>query len=128
MAVARPLTVEALEDRTVPATFGVPWPDPTHLTLSFAPDGTPIAGHFNQLRALLDPVFGDRAAWQREVVRAFQTWAVHANLSIGLTRDSGAAFGGPGRLQGDPRFGDIRLAAHAMTAEVAAVTVAPDPF
>ena len=31
---------EVLEDRSLPSTFGVPWADPTHLTLSFAPDGT----------------------------------------------------------------------------------------
>ena len=36
----RRLVVEILEDRAVPATFGVPWNDPGHLTLSFAPDGT----------------------------------------------------------------------------------------
>ena len=32
---------QQLEDRTLPATiFGIPWADPGHLTLSFAPDGT----------------------------------------------------------------------------------------
>ena len=30
-----------LEDRAMPHTaFGIPWADPGHLTLSFAPDGT----------------------------------------------------------------------------------------
>ena len=31
---------EALEDRSLPSIYGVPWPDPEHLTLSFVPDGT----------------------------------------------------------------------------------------
>ena len=38
------LGVERLEERAVPATFGVPWADPSRLTLSFAPDGTSVAG------------------------------------------------------------------------------------
>src|SRR2546423_1265855 len=41
MAQLRPL-LECLEDRCTPATSGVTWPDGTHLTLSFAPDGTPV--------------------------------------------------------------------------------------
>src|SRR5947199_46860 len=40
----RPLHLESLEDRSLPATFGVPWPDPGHLTLSFVPDGTQYSG------------------------------------------------------------------------------------
>src|SRR5436305_15289671 len=55
------LRVERLEDRCVPATFGVAWPDGMHLTLSFAPDGTVIAGDPSSLNNLLDP-WGDSAA------------------------------------------------------------------
>src|SRR5437899_1386922 len=36
--------LESLEKRDVPASFGVPWRDPAHLSLSFVPDGTRIAG------------------------------------------------------------------------------------
>jgi hypothetical protein len=36
----RRLVVEQLEDRLTPSTTAVPWPNPGHLTLSFAPDGT----------------------------------------------------------------------------------------
>lgn len=129
MARTRPPGVELLETRTAPATYGIPWSNPGHLTLSFAPDGTPIAAHYNQLADLLDPPFGyDRTAWQREAVRALQTWAVHANLSIGLRADDGTPFGLPGRLQGERGFGDIRLAAHQMTPEVYSLAVPPDPF
>ena len=38
------LRVEPLEGREVPAAFGLPWGNAGHLTLSFAPDGTSVAG------------------------------------------------------------------------------------
>src|SRR5262249_27809257 len=126
MAVARPLTVEALEDRTVPATFGVPWNDPTHLTLSFAPDGTPIAGHTSSLFQTLDGQ-QSRDVWQREILEAFQTWAVQANINIAVVSDGGEAFGVPGPSQHDPRFGDIRVGAQAMSPESLSISVPYDP-
>ena len=42
-----------LEDRTTPATFGTAWPDARHLSLSFAPDGTTVAGAASTLTQLL---------------------------------------------------------------------------
>src|SRR5436853_358827 len=45
----RPPHVEALEDRLTPATFGFPWPDAHHLTVSFAPDGTAVGAGQSQL-------------------------------------------------------------------------------
>src|SRR4051794_17522406 len=109
----RKLTCESLEDRAVPATFGVPWSDPSHLTLSFAPDGTTIAGHTSTLFQTM----GARqptADWERATLQAFQTWAVNANINIGLVADGGQAFGIAGNAQHDPRFGDIRIGAQAM--------------
>src|SRR3954454_14909996 len=96
---------EPLEDRAVPATFGVPWSDPGHLTLSFVPDGTPIAGHASSLFRTLGAV-APPSAWQGEILRAFQTWAVNANVNIGLVADGGQALGVAGASQHDPRFGD----------------------
>src|SRR5262245_33660995 len=93
-------TVERLEERTVPALFGVPWPDGRHLTFSFPPDGTPVGTEPNQLFALLDAVM-PRSEWQLEVLRAFQTWAVQADLNLGLVGDSGHATGTAGPIQGD---------------------------
>jgi hypothetical protein len=119
--------IELLEDRCTPATFGVPWPDARHLTLSFAPDGTAIAGHpsnlFDTLNAQMAPSF-----WQREILRAFQTWAVQANLSVGVVPDGGQPFGTPGPSQHDDRFGDIRLGAQGMAADALSVSVPHDPF
>jgi hypothetical protein len=113
---------EWLEDRAVPATYGVPWGDPQHLTLSFVPDGTPIAGHTSSLFQTLDAQM-PTATWQQAILQAFQTWAVQANINIGLTTDSGDPLGTPGLSQHDPRFGDIRVGAQAMAPEVLSISV-----
>jgi predicted Zn-dependent protease len=114
-----PLAVEELEDRMVLTTFGAPWPDPEHLTLSFAPDQSPAAGGsdlFRTLDALAPP-----AVWQTDILRAFQTWAQYANINIGLVSDDGAPLGVAGAPQDDPRFGDIRVAAFALDSQELAV-------
>jgi hypothetical protein len=118
--------VESLEDRAVPATFGVPWFDPSHLTLSFAPDGTPIAGHTSTLYQTLDAL-EPTPAWQRDILRAFQTWAVNANINLGLVADGGQPFGAPGSPQHDPRFGDIRVGAQPMAPDALSISVPNDP-
>ncbi|HZW30889.1 MAG TPA: matrixin family metalloprotease [Isosphaeraceae bacterium] len=128
MAKFRPLVVEHLEARTAPAVFSLPWRDPTHLTLSFAPDGTEIAGQPSDLFQTLDSQFPTPASWQSLIVQAFQTWAVNTNVSVGLVSDSGAPFGVAGLTQGDPRFGDIRIGARPMASDVMAITVPPDPY
>jgi hypothetical protein len=116
-----------LEDRTVPATVNVPWPDSTHLTLSFAPDGTAIAGHQSDLFSAMNANL-PRATWQREILRAAQTWAAAANVSVGVVSDGGQPFGTPGLNQGDSRFGDIRVGGQPMAAGALAVSVPHDPF
>jgi hypothetical protein len=115
------------------AGFSPAWPDARHLTLSFAPEGTPIANHVSSLAEALARSGFTPADWQREVIRAFQTWAVATIISIGvvpeqLNGSAGYAFGTAGRTQGDPRFGDIRVAAHALAGDVLSVSVPPDPF
>src|SRR5262245_49926073 len=118
--------VELLEDRNLLATFGIPWQDASHLTLSFVPDGTPIAGHQSNLFQTLNSAM-PQDVWQRELLRAFQTWAARANISVSVVGDGGQAFGTPGPTQGDPRFGDIRIGAQAMSSEVLSVSVPNDP-
>lgn len=125
MSRAGRLRVEALEDRSVPAVFGTPWQDPNHLSISFAPDGTPLAAHGSDLEASLETSHGPE--WQRTVLEAFQQWAVHANLNFGVRADSGDAFGTPGLEQLDPRFGDIRVGGNPMASEVLAIASPPDP-
>ena len=55
------------------------------------------------------------AAWQLDVLRAFQSWAVLGNINIGLVSDDGEAPGQPGPLQGNPGFGDIRVGARPLS-------------
>src|SRR5437016_3531160 len=98
----RCLACEQLEDRLTP-TWGVPWFDGTALTLSFVPDGTNISGTASNLDAQL----GSQTGWKREVLRAYQTWAVEANLNVGLVADGGQPMGVAGAPQDDIRFGDI---------------------
>lgn len=110
------LAVEQLEDRTAPAIFGVAWPDPEHLTLSFVPDGTAMARHSasSELFATLG-AGGASRVWQETVLRAFQTWAANANVNIGVVADAGWPLGTAGAPQGDRRFGDIRIATHPLS-------------
>jgi hypothetical protein len=119
------LSVEPLEDRSVPATFGIPWQD-THLTLSFAPDGTNVGGAASDLFASLNQV-RSQDEWQREVLRAYQTWVKAANLNVAVVADTGAAIGAVGRWQGDGRFGDVRIAGANLGGPVLAVGTPADP-
>ena len=120
------LSVESLEGRAVPATFGVPWSDPSHLTLSFVPDGTAIAGHTSTLSQFLG-ASQPSATWQRDILRAFQTWAVNGNINIGLVPDLGQPLGVAGRSQHDARFGDVRVGAQAMAPDALSISVPNDP-
>jgi hypothetical protein len=102
------LGLEWLEARLAPAQFGVPWPDPTHLTLSFVPDGTLLAGQQSTLFTGLGTRFGS-TAWQSAVLRAVETWTQAANINVGLVADSGLPLGTAGAIQHDSRFGDLRI-------------------
>ncbi len=110
------LSIESLEDRTVPTAMGSPWPAPETLSLSFASDGTRVGQASSSLFDEMEGV-GSTAAWQREILRAFQTWAAHTNANIALVADGGAAFGTPGEIQGDFRFGDIRIGAVPLSSD-----------
>jgi hypothetical protein len=68
------------------------------------------------------------AVWRENILRAFQTWAIHTNADIGMVGDGGQAFGSPGATQQDDRFGDIRIGAIAASPEVGAVSVPVDNF
>jgi hypothetical protein len=110
----------------VPATFGVPWHDASNLTLSFAPDGTAIAGHNSSLFQSMNAQ-KPTTVWERAVLQAFQSWAVNANINIGLVSDSGDPFGVSGQSQHDPRFGDIRVGAQPMAPDALSVSIPNDP-
>jgi hypothetical protein len=119
------LTVEALEARNLlTAYYGLTWPNPGHLTLSFAPDGTGVDGYQSALSRTLGSQLSTRT-WQMAVLQAMQTWAVNTNINIGVVADGGQALGTPGPAQGDTRFGDIRVAAEPMGLAAPLATTAP---
>jgi predicted Zn-dependent protease len=109
------LVLEHLEDRLTPSTFGQTWPDPGHLTLSFVPDNTNVGGSPSGLFKLLNSA-APTANWETAILQAFQTWADQTNINIGVVSDSGLPLGTTGAVQGDSRFGDIRIAAKALPA------------
>lgn len=120
MDLKRQLRLEPLEERSLLATVGAPWPHPRDLTLSFAPDGTAIGLYESSLFATLGRQRA-ASAWQTEVLRAFQAWTAAADLDIGIVPDTGRPFGVAGLAQGDPRFGDIRLGAFPQSGVIANV-------
>jgi hypothetical protein len=110
--------VERLDPRDCPAVFGNAWPDPG-LTLSFVPDGTSVNGTGSRLDQMFAGV--NPAVWQREVLRAFQTWAEVAHVNVGMVADGGQPVGSGGPPQSDPRFGDVRIAGLPLGDRVAAL-------
>jgi hypothetical protein len=119
------LEFEVLEDRSVPATFGVPWSD-SSITLSFAPDGTSVAGRTSNLYASLNASQSENE-WKLQILQAFYAWSSQANFDVAVVGDNGARFGTPGRFQNDPRFGDIRIGGNSLASNVLAYASPPDP-
>ena len=79
----------------LPATWGIPWADPEHLTMSFAPDGTNVFGQSNTLFGTLNAQLG-AGTWETTILKAVQTWASNANINVGLVSDGGEAIGTAG--------------------------------
>ncbi len=120
------MPLEMLEDRRLMATWGIPWADPQHLTLSFAPDGTKVAGQQSQLFQELDSEIG-AGVWEKAILQGVQTWSSNANINVGVVADGGQPIGSPGPAQGDPRFGDIRVTAAPLAPGVLATSSPYDP-
>ena len=72
MTPPRPLHLELLEDRVTPATFGFPWPNAAHLTVSFAPDGTLVGNAHSQLFSLFAARNIAANVWQGEILEQFR--------------------------------------------------------
>lgn len=119
------LSLERLEPRLALDSTGVLLGADAHLTLSFAPDGTPVADLPSALDATMTAL-APAAQWQEAILRAFQTWAIHTNADIGLVADGGQPFGVPGANHLDDRFGDIRIGTSPLSPEVGAVSVPID--
>ena len=112
------LSVCQLEDRSTPATFGVPWGNTGRVTVSFVPDGTAVNGAGSTLFQMFQQAGIPAATGQGEILKALQTWAARTPANLVLVADQGQALGVSGATQGDTRFGDIRIAARPMAANV----------
>jgi hypothetical protein len=118
--------LESLEDRIVPYVLsGSQWAN-LSVSASFMPDGTPIGTNTSNLFAAYDARY-PTATWQLQFARALQTCAAVTPLNFHFVSDDGAPQGSPGLVQGDPRFGDIRVGAWASTGYALAYTYSPDP-
>jgi hypothetical protein len=117
----RRLFLEVLEDRLTPSTSHPLWPDAAHLTLSFVPDGTLVSGTPSNLFATLNAA-APTANWETAILQAFEAWAGSSNINIGLVSDGGQPLGTSGAVQGDSRFGDIRIAARPLPLGTVATT------
>ncbi|MGI9470764.1 MAG: hypothetical protein ACR2NZ_04475, partial [Rubripirellula sp.] len=100
--------IERLESRDLLAAFGTPWPEPRDLQISFPADGVEVSNLSNDIAQTLDQI-AEREAWQELVLRAYQTWAIHADINVGVRNDYDLGFGSPGLLTDDPRFGEFRI-------------------
>lgn len=116
---------EPLETRALLDATGVIWGDAPQLTLSFADEGTRVAGLSSALHGTFDQL-ASTDAWQGAILRAFQTWASATNGDIGVVVDSGLPFGIPGLSCDDARFGDVRIAAIPLASDVLAVSIPSD--
>ncbi|MFO0977995.1 MAG: matrixin family metalloprotease [Planctomycetaceae bacterium] len=101
------------------------WADTKTLTISFAPDGTDVAGNSNSLNQMMDQI-APREEWHNAITSAFQTWLTEVGLSLQVVSDSGAAFGVAGATHGDARFGDVRVGAAPLSDNALATAIPGD--
>lgn len=126
--------LEGLEERLLLATAGYDyalsgyrWANPSQLTYSVAPDGVYWSHGENNLNRTLNPKLG-YGTWQRQLALALATWQSVANVNIAQVPDSALSFGTPGKSQGDPRFGDIRVGGYNYSAGRDTTTLAQTYF
>ena len=109
------------------ALEGNVWPSPSLITYSVVPDGTVWDYGTRNLQAALNTQLG-KGVWEYQIAKALATWESVANINIAPVADSGAAFNTYGLDQGDPRFGDIRIAGYNLNnGSIAAQTYEPPP-
>jgi hypothetical protein len=118
---------ELLEERNLLSVYGLPWPDPKQLTVSFVPDGTSVVGTPSSLYKALNASM-PTVQWKTDVLQALQSWAALGNINVGVVSDDGRALGSPGPLQGSPGVGDIRVAARPLSHDEIAIGSPYDPF
>ena len=129
------LACDQLEGRALMATglgtdytlMGGQWNNSEPISFSVAADGAAWDdGGVNDLNAQLNAEFGN-TSWQNTVAAALQTWAVAANLNFVPSSDGTYAWNTQGAGQGDPDFGDIRVAGYTLNNNAIAQTYGPPP-
>ncbi len=128
------LRMESLERRDQPTVFGNPWPNGDRLTMSFAANGVEYSnqtwgsGTFNS--NLFSELNGSmsQSVWQGELLKAVYAWTSQANVNVGLTADSGRAFGPEGFSVSGPAAADWRVGAFDQSAEVLATSIPYHPL
>lgn len=117
--------LEQLEDRCTPTVWGIPWTNGSHLTVSFVPDGTSVDGTASVLWQKMASCGLSTSVWEGQILQSLQTWAKATNINFSVVPDKGAPLGASGAVQGDSRFGDIRIACVPMSLDVLALTTPP---
>ena len=131
---SRRSSFDALESREMLSGAGTDyvleggqWDTSRPVTFSFAPDGVAWDKGTNSVNATLDAEFGG-TGWQSIVARALQTWSAASNLNFVEVPDGAYSFNTVGSAQGDPRFGDIRVAGFSFgVSSTIANTYGPPP-
>ena len=109
---AAEVQAEALEPRVVLyAASGNLWANPQLVTISFSPDGTNLGGVNSDLYSAFAR-FGSATTWQNQILKAAQAWAQQTDLNFAVVSDDGSGSGAGNYQQGDPEFGDIRIAGY----------------
>lgn len=121
-------TIEKLEERVVLyAASGNAWPSSQVVTISFEPDGANLGGVTNNINSAFDGNAQLNGQWKNEILRAAQAWAQVTNLNFVVVEDNGAATGSGSYQQGDPNFGDIRIAGYNFGTSTLASAIMPPP-
>lgn len=94
-------------------TAGSTWAD-KNVSVSFMPDGTTVSGGSSSLFSIMDAQI-PRAVWQMQYARALASWSAVSTLNFHFVSDDGSPAGTSGQVQGDTRFGDIRIGTKPMT-------------
>jgi hypothetical protein len=95
------------------------------LTVSFVPDGTDVDGPPSQLYQKMALSGLSQSVWQGTILSALESWSAVTNVNFSVVGDNGAPLGAPGAVQGDPHFGDIRIACRPLSGDVLALTTPP---
>ncbi len=119
--------IELLEDRRVLSGLPVSWVSAPDLGISFAPDGTDVAGHASNLHDVFSRV-ASTDEWQQAIYSAFSVWLPHIDADAHVRDDNGDPLGSPGASYGDSRFGEVRIAAIPSNDDFHAFSIPHDTF